>query len=588
MSLQSLPKTSSFTKRLTPDPRVPTVAVAKDPNTSPEVFHIARRLTDGAFTYCKPTPRKEYHFITASPAALDTLGLDQSEASSKEFQQIVSGEKVITDPFPYAQAYAGYQFGQFAGQLGDGRVVNLFEVQSAKDGERYELQLKGAGTTPFSRFADGKALFSSSLREFVISESLNAIGIPSTRALAISVLPRTYAMRARHEKCAVVCRMAPSWVRIGTFDLYKWRGDRKGLIELSDYVIDEVFKNKLLTDQQVWKEVEKQVTSKNIVLTRYDKMYLEIVARNAKTTALWHVYGFLNGVLNTDNTSVLGLSLDFGPFAFMEYFSPDYTSNHEDSSKRYSFANTPSAIWYNLVKLGEDVAELIGADQELLDAPDFNAGIKEEWMEQMMKRANVIIDIGASVYEKLFMDDYLNIMCKRIGISPRSSDHSEVLAPMFEMLQATKIDYNGFFKTLQSVPLTGEVDYDSVAELFVPDDFQEDLVNDYTKENILKELKSFLAVFKNRVDQEGLSDGERLARASSVNPLFVPKNWMLNEVIEYTVENDLHPDYIDKMIKMATNPYDSTKWGDELPEVQKRWCSDVRFGLKMEMRSCAS
>ncbi|KAG7751213.1 hypothetical protein KL912_000346 [Ogataea haglerorum] len=588
MTLQSLPKTSSFTKKLTPDPRIPSVKVALDPSTPQELFHVARRLIGGAYTYCKPTPRKEYRFLTVSPYALETLGLDPSEASNKCFQELVSGEKYLTDPFPYSQAYAGYQFGQFAGQLGDGRVVNLFEVESANDGQRYELQLKGAGLTPFSRFADGKALLSSSIREFVISEALSAIGIPSTRALAITALPRTYAMRARHEKCAVVCRMAPTWIRIGTFDLYKWREDRKGLIELSNYVIDEVFHNKMVEEEQVKKEVEREISKHNIALTRYDKMYLEIVARNAKTVALWHVYGFLNGVLNTDNTSITGLSMDFGPFAFMEYFDPNYTSNHDDHTRMYSFANTPSAIWFNLVKLGEDVAELIGADQELLDAPDFEAGIKQEWTERMIQRAGKIIDIAGTVYEKLFMDDYLKLVCQRIGISPRDTDHTEVLGPMFEMLRATKVDYNDFFKILQQVPMEKKLDYEATAELFIPKNFQEDLVNDYTRENILKELKSFLVVFKDRVEREQLSDSERMSRASKVNPLFVPKNWMLEEVIEYTTENDLSPDYIDKMMKMATNPYDSTKWGDELKNVEERWCSDVSFELKMGKCSCAS
>ncbi|ODV84355.1 hypothetical protein CANARDRAFT_29229 [[Candida] arabinofermentans NRRL YB-2248] len=596
-TLESYPKTSSFTEYLTPDPRVPTAEFAKDPSSPPELFHKARMLKTGAFSYTEPEKRKTYKFMMASPNALETLGLPNTEEGSETFQKLVSGQTILDKPYPYAQAYAGYQFGEFAGQLGDGRVVNLFEVRNPDTNEKYELQLKGAGKTPFSRFADGKAVIRSSIREFIASEALNGIGIPSTRALAITALPDTKAQRVAAEKCAVVCRMAPTWIRIGTFDLYRWRGDRDGLFELSDYVIDVVFggEDKLigLDDKSAILSEERLLEGTAFAdgLSKYDRMYLEIVVRNAKSVAYWHAYGFLNGVLNTDNTSILGLAMDFGPFAFMDQFDPNYTSNHDDHSLMYSFSNTPSAIWYNLVKLGEDLVELIGAGPKLLKDEFFlKNGVTEENTQPMISRAGAMIEVAGEIYEKVFIDEYLKLMCARLGITPRSTDHTEILGPMFEMLKETKLDYSKFFVILQSLSIKDDTrfDYDEAAKAFIPKDFKDDEFTDYSEEKVLGELKGFLASFKTRVDSEELLDSTRLERAKGYNPLFLPRNWILDEVIEYTQENDLDTKYLSKLLKMSSNPYDMSKWGDEEKDLEDKWTGYTENSKLMLQCSCSS
>ncbi|GMG39861.1 unnamed protein product [Ambrosiozyma monospora] len=327
-------------------------------------------------------------------------------------------------------AYAGYQFGEFAGQLGDGRVVNLFDIPTtttstttpttssrSKLPSKYTLQLKGSGLTPFSRFADGKATIRSSIREYIISESLHAIGIPSTRALSVTLYPDVKAQRGSGawQRCGVVARMSESWVRVGHFDFVRFMRDRNGLIGLCDFVLDDVFHD---AEEKGRRRLCLGLSSAEVVgvfgadvdvkkyqgggevgkgdgdgeeeslsdvlgeLTKYDRLYLEIIYRNAISVAYWHAYCFLNGVLNTDNASILGLALDFGPFSFMDYFDPGFTSNHDDVEKRYSFANTPSAIWFNMVRLGESMAELIGAGEELLNDEKWVAtgeGSKEGW-----------------------------------------------------------------------------------------------------------------------------------------------------------------------------------------------------------------
>ncbi|EDK45226.1 conserved hypothetical protein [Lodderomyces elongisporus NRRL YB-4239] len=382
-------------------------------------------------------------------------------------------------PMPYAQAYAGWQFGQFAGQLGDGRVVSLFEIPKAfPDGENrpvYELQLKGAGMTPYSRFADGKAVLRSSIREYIISEHLNAIGVPSTRALSLTSLPSTFAQRHAVEKCAIVARFAESWVRLGTFDLYRYRGDRDGIRQLSNYVIDELF----TIDGKQFQNYERIVSKKpNLItidqdeLTKYDKMYYETVIRNAETTAICQCYGFLNGVLNTDNTSVLGLTIDFGPFSIMDKYDPNYTPNSEDHQSRYGYRNVPTAIWWNLTRFGEDLAELLGAGNTLLNDPEFEKGIKEEWEDPIIKRATKIIEIGGEIYLYAFTKKYVETFYKRLGLSLQLIDENEpelqnvqLITPMLEVLQKLQTDFNLFFLELQNADFNQPLEL--IAESFL-------------------------------------------------------------------------------------------------------------------------
>lgn len=268
-------------------------------------------VKNALYTFVRPSIKEPNpELLATSPAAFRTLGLAPSEAETPEFVRLVSGNGGFEDEvYPWAQCYGGWQFGQWAGQLGDGRAISLFEATNPSTHERYELQLKGAGTTPYSRFADGRAVLRSSIREFIVSEYLHRIGIPSTRALSLTLLPAEFAERERLEPCAVVCRFAQSWIRIGTFDLLRNRGDRANLRKLADYVRDEVLQLPPHTAEE----------GKG---NRYEEMYREIVRRNAETVAKWQAYAFMNGVLNTDNTSVLGLSLDFGPFAFMDVRPP--------------------------------------------------------------------------------------------------------------------------------------------------------------------------------------------------------------------------------------------------------------------------
>ncbi|GMM36966.1 Fmp40 protein [Saccharomycopsis crataegensis] len=549
-----------------------------DKYLSESYLHKPRQLLSGAFSYSLPEARKQHKFLTVSPNAMKDLNLNAEYELNKEnntyFEEILGGQKIVEKTFPYSQAYAGFQFGQFAGQLGDGRVINLFEVEG-DNGQKFEIQLKGAGKTAFSRFADGKAILRSSVREFIISEYLNAIGIPTTRSLAITSLTKTYAQRERALSCAIVARFAPSWVRVGTFDLYRARGDRKGLRKMADYCIEHVFGGEgKLGDVVI-----------DGGATKYDKLYLEIVRRNARTTAMCQVYGFLNGVLNTDNTSIMGLCIDFGPFAIMDKFNPGYTPNSEDGENRYGYDNVPSSVWWNLTRLGEDLGELIGAGPKFVNDESLLKGnIDAELEGKIIGRANKVIDMAQQEYQDEFLKTYIETFGKRLGLAKvNTGDNDELISPMLKMMWETEINYNKFFVTLSNIEFfkkPGGIetnspaqshDYLESAKKFIPLNFQNS--KGWSTEEIAGKIAEFLKIYHQRlIDESTMSDNSRLLVSKSFNPKFVPSSWVMEEVVETLRENKCDDiSTLKKLTKMICSPFDENSWGEELPDVQKRW-----------------
>ncbi|ANZ74260.1 BA75_01700T0 [Komagataella pastoris] len=591
-------KTQSFTKAFPPDERVPEPSIAWD-ETKWDLTHKPRQLKSGAYSWVLPEKRDQYKLLTVSRPALNDLGLPDSEEHDNEFFRIVSGQAYNDNPTaqereyptPYSQCYAGWQFGSFAGQLGDGRVVNLFEIDNHDKTVKHEIQLKGSGKTPFSRFADGKAVVRSSVREYVISESLHALGIPTTRALAIVTLPHTWAQRHAAETCAITTRFAPSWIRIGTFDLYRWRGDRKGMRVLSDFVISDVFGGKetvINNFNNQGPEFAKIVREewdedKFGEFSIYDLMYLEIVVRNAKTVAQWQAYGFLNGVLNTDNTSVLGLSIDFGPFAIMDKFDPDFTSNSEDHTLRYSHRNTPGAVFWSLTRLGEDMAELIGAGPTILNDPHFTEeGIKKEWEDQIVTRATAVIEVAAILFEHIVTREYGQLLMKRIGLSSfEEADDQLLLDPLREMLKTTKLDYNNFFVKLQEAVLK-KLDNEGIRSLA-------ESIAESNEDNKIEELEKWLRLYIERLNKHGYEDVDldRRTVSSKVNPLFLPRNWIFDEVIQKLADDPSDNRYLKKLEKMAFNPFDPLRWGHDLKDTEAKWLS-TSDQVSMLQCSCSS
>src|SRR5690242_7382857 len=544
-TLQSLPKSSVFTQNLPPDAAFPT---PEDSHDAPRQTLGPRMVKEALYTYVRPDPQGESELLGVSQRALQDLGLKEEEAQSEDFQKVVSGQKILTwDPekpdegiYPWAQCYGGYQFGQWAGQLGDGRAISLFEATNPSTGVRYEVQLKGAGRTPYSRFADGRAVLRSSIREFVVSEYLNAIGIPSTRALALTLNKGTKIMRERIEPGAIVTRFAQSWIRFGTFDLQRMRGDRETLRTLSDYTAEHVYggwdklPSKLpageakATHTQVQTDVAKDAIEGSGLEeeNRYTRLYRAVVRNNAATVAKWQAYGFMNGVLNTDNTSILGLSIDFGPFAFLDTFDPSYTPNHDDHMLRYSYRNQPTIIWWNLVRLGEAFGELMGAGANVDSAEFVAKGVSEDAAPDLVRRAEGIIERADEEYKAVFLAEYKRLMTLRLGLkSQKASDFDALFSELLDILEAYELDFHHAFRrlsTLQLSKLESDEGRQSAADVF----FRADNLPKEGADS-RKRIAKWLDAWSARVREDwGENDAGRQEAMKAVNPsvstLFLP------------------------------------------------------------------
>lgn len=613
-SLNDLPKSNNFTQKLPPDEEFATPAISH----SAERSKLGPRLVkNAAYTFVRPDPIEKPELLGVSKRALKDLAIDQSSVQTDEFKETVAGNRIITledgkEPedksiYPWAQCYGGFQFGQWAGQLGDGRAISLFETTNPTTGVRYELQLKGAGRTPYSRFADGKAVLRSSIREFVVSESLNALGIPTTRALSLTLAPEAKVRREMTEPGAIVARFAQSWLRIGTFDLARSRGDRDMIRKLADYVAEDVFpgweslpaklasteeKDALKPERGVPKDDfqgsdDKPEAKEN----RYARLYREIVRRNAETVGKWQAYGFMNGVLNTDNTSIFGLSIDFGPFAFLDNFDPSYTPNHDDHMLRYSYKNQPTIIWWNLVRLGESLGELIGGGTHVDDDKFKTEGVAEEWMDEVVKRAQTVMESAGEEYKTVFLAEYKRLMTARLGLKNfKESDFEELYSELLDALEALELDFNHTFYRLSSISfeeLETEEKRKEVAGKFFHGEGLSGLAGpeDEARERIAKWLNKWCERLKKDWENSPEAKEERFKAMKAVNPKFVPRSWILDELIE-KVEKKGERDILGHVMDMALNPFNE-EWGWNKEE-EERLCGDVPKYQRMTQCSCSS
>ncbi|KAL3466600.1 hypothetical protein BJX64DRAFT_284537 [Aspergillus heterothallicus] len=611
LSLSDLPKSNVFTSKLPPDPGFPT----------PEASHSAQRerlyprmVKKACFTFVRPETTEDAELLGVSPRAMKDIGLKPGEEDTDQFKAVVSGNKFFWDEerggvYPWAQCYGGWQFGSWAGQLGDGRAISLFESTNPETNVRYEVQIKGAGRTPYSRFADGKAVLRSSIREYIVSEALSALGIPTTRALSLTLAPKARVLRERIEPGAIVCRFAESWIRIGTFDLPHSRGDRDLIRKLATYVAENVFKGweslpgavSLSKDEPAdavedptrgipWDIVqEHQEVDEN----RFARLYREIVRRNAKTVAAWQAYGFMNGVLNTDNTSIYGLSLDYGPFAFMDNFDPQYTPNHDDHMLRYSYKNQPSVIWWNLVRLGECLGELIGAGSQVDDETFMNGGVTEAAAPELIKRAETIIERTGEEYKAVFLNEYKRLMAKRLGLqTQKASDFQELFSELLDTLESLELDFNHFFRRLSGVSVA---DLDSAsgrqdtASIFFHAEGPGGV--GYTEDSAKERIAKWLEKWRQRIIEDwhtgtdADADAKRQDAMKKVNPNFLPRGWILDEIIE-RVERRGDRDILGRVMNMALHPFND-EWGPSKEE-EERFCGDVPRFQRAMMCSCSS
>ena len=510
----------------------------------------SRLVPQVCYSLIKPTPVSHPKIIGWSSALAKTLGIIRSDDS--EDALVLSGNKILPGMKPYAARYGGHQFGNWAGQLGDGRAITLGELRS-QSGQLLEMQLKGAGPTPYSRRADGRAVLRSSLREFLCSEAMFHLGVPTTRALSLVLTgdqverDMLYDGNPDDEPGAVVCRIAPAFIRFGSFEILAANDEQENLKRLLNYTIENHFKYLGKPSAEVYTQWFKEV---------------------AKTTAVminhWMRVGFVHGVMNTDNMSILGLTIDYGPYGWLDDYNPKWTPNTTDRSLRYCYGNQPKIALWNLECLA-------GAMKTLFD----DIGISSA------------LDEGLQTFVDVFQDGYSNMFLNKLGLTAKHVEQDATLIQeAIAVLQDAEIDMTIFFRKLADVDLRGLLIHSDEAIESVIAPLKEAY---YDEKNFFgrqqNRLVAWLKLYAKHIDlyHSGLSHAERKTSMNSCNPKFVLRNYMAQEAIDAATAGDYSR--ITLLQKVLSTPYDEQANEDWLAVKRPDW---ARHKVGCSALSCSS
>ena len=481
------------------------------------------RLPEGFHARVRPTPLSGARLVSISTAAAGELGLPETALRSESATAFLSGVELHPDSDPVAMCYAGHQFGHYVPQLGDGRAIILGEVLG-QGGRRWELQLKGAGLTPFSRDGDGRAVLRSTIREYLCSEAMHGLGIPTTRALCMfSSDEEVY--RERIERGALLVRMAPSHVRFGSFEVFFHRQQYGRLRQLADYVIEHDFPE-LKGSRQA-----------------YLDLLREVVARTAGLMAQWQLVGFAHGVMNTDNMSILGLTLDYGPFGFLDAYDPGFICNHSDYHGRYAFEQQPSIGLWNLTCLAQAMLPLFD--------------------EQDGQAAAEMANDALAAYEPLLVEAYAAGMRAKLGLAePRAGDQA-LASCLLGLMADSRVDYTNLFRDLGRMRrMPGG------AEPVLRDRFVD-----------REGFDAWAADYRARLAVEGREDAERRAAMEAANPCYVLRNYLAQRAIAAAEQGDYAE--IDRLLALLSRPF------EEQPDMQAYAAEPPDWGRRLEV-SCSS
>lgn len=450
------------------------------------------RLPESFHAKLNPTPfSRPPYLISFNPAAAELIDLDPAEAARPEFVGVFGGSLLVPGMEPLAMLYSGHQFGTYVPQLGDGRAILLGEVRNDR-GETWELQLKGAGMTPFSRDGDGRAVLRSTIREYLCSEAMHGLGIPTTRALCI-VGSDHQVYREQVETGAIVLRMAPSHVRFGSFEVFYYRKQHEQLKMLADYVIDRHYPHLAARTD------------------KYARFFSEVVERTAKLIARWQAVGWAHGVMNTDNMSILGLTLDYGPFGFIDDYDPGFICNHSDHNGRYAFNQQPYIGLWNLSCLAQALLPLAGKDE---------------------------LKAALDRYTSLCEGRYMELMRAKIGLGAIQDDDAELIHDLLALMAQHHVDYTTFFRGLGEFRSTAGDTNEALRDFFLDREAFDRWSRRYAE----------------RLRAEGSRDEERRAHMQRVNPKYVLRNYLAQQAIEKAQQKDFSE--IDRLLTLLRNPFD--------------------------------
>ena len=491
-----------------------------------------RQVDNACYSIVAPTKTKKPRLIHSNTQMAEQLGFSKSDLKSESFLNICTGNAIYPNTTPYAMCYGGHQFGNWAGQLGDGRAINLFQVN--KNNTSYALQLKGAGKTPYSRTADGLAVLRSSIREYLCAEAMYHLGVPTTRSLSLSLSGDKvlrdvlYNGNAAYEPGAIVCRVAESFIRFGNFQIFASKDDKTTLAALMNYTIRHHFKH-----------LEENNTDS------YVSLFQEIVNATVIMIVHWQRVGFVHGVMNTDNMSILGLTIDYGPYGWLDNYDKDWTPNTTDrQNRRYRYGQQPNIGLWNLYQLANTFYTVTQ-----------NAAPLEKVLNS---------------YKTKFETQNLKMMCEKIGIQTPNKQDYILIQSLETNLSLTETDMTIFFRLLA----TANNIEDCKEAFYKPEEL---------KGEIVTEWQVWFELYTERLQQQGLSNNVKIENMNKVNPKYVLRNYMSQLAIEAAEKEDYN--LINELFEILQNPYNEQpnhqKWFAKRPDwaKQKIGCS---------MLSCSS
>ena len=454
-------------------------------------------LPDSFYSRVRPDPLPDPYLLSVSDSAAALLDLDPASLGQPEGLAVLAGARLPIGADPIATLYSGHQFGHYVPQLGDGRAILLGEIRNQR-GEHWEIQLKGAGPTPYSRRGDGRAVLRSTIREYLCSEAMHGLGIPTTRALAI-VGSDISIYREDVETGAVLARLAPSHVRFGHFEVLFYRDCHADLKTLADYVIDHDYPE--LSDKA----------------DKYTAFFQEVLERTARLVARWQTVGFAHGVMNTDNMSILGLTIDYGPYGFLDAYDPGFICNHSDNTGRYAFDSQPRIAMWNLSALAQALSPLVPVEE------------------------------GRAVLERfgpVYATEYVHGMCAKLGLLDPDKSDIALFQNLLKLMAQSSVDYTNFFRALSRFSTT---EGDSNAHL---------------RDQILNRegFDAWASSYRERLLKQGEADSTRAARMNAVNPKYILRNHLAQNAIARAQEKDFSE--LNQLLVLLRRPF------DEQPEME--------------------
>ncbi len=524
----------------------------------PENRNFPRQVYHACYSPVNPTAVSKPELVAVSKDAAKLLDLTDNDLNSPLFVEVFSGNKLLNGMAAYASCYGGHQFGQWAGQLGDGRAINLGEIINHA-GEHWTLQLKGSGLTPYSRTADGLAVLRSSIREFLCSEAMYYLGIPTTRALSIIttgeqvVRDMFYDGHPKKEAGAVVCRLAQSFIRFGNFQLM---ADRNG-IPLLKQLVDFTIKNDFPHIEQLrTASNEKEI---------YLQWFNEVCTRTCSMIMHWMRVGFVHGVMNTDNMSITGLTIDYGPYGWLEGFEPDWTPNTTDATHhRYAFAKQPQIAQWNLLQLANAILPLVDEVEPFEKILQNTSTLFDfKWHEMMLKKIGIV--------------NYDQILHK-------NKEHEDLLQQLIQVLCCREIDMTLFFRQLAEVNLatadfSTQQDTDKAIDILSDSFYKSSPLN--KKQFII--FQNWLKLYQIKIKQEPQTHQQKKQQMNQTNPLYVLRNYLAQQAIEKAEKGDYAE--INTLLNLLKNPYEAQPGMERYQQKRPEW---ARHKAGCSMLSCSS